>query len=505
MISSYFTTSNPAPSHPPTTATESTFPRFTSLPPELRAKIYWLATPPRVVHVQEAAEDEEQFYRWHGDSVLSRTVDPSLAHFSHNWARILGPRIKDACRRQPTLEEYGFTSNKGAERPSENTRAMREIPSRWMVSARSSLVYEIVRKGYFFSEAAIPSLLHVCVESRELLVRGGYCLAFRTRTTGPRTWFHFERDVLYLETYDEYGDKEEEGERTVEDVALLSGESRWDVGQFHPDDMRRVRKLALQDGWNAVPNREWTDSSCECTWGVAAVLTLFERVKELFLVEWDTFPGDELWDGWWAVASSPEGEEPEEKTGKCARRWNGRWRCVEVEEIDALLPLFNGCHRDDSFRLESAEGFSVPIGLRNHKKRQTYGDEGYYHSRLGFVKTKIEACWDNILNNDGSEAVVPVKSWHVPDITLVHVLPDRELKFLEIERRTLWEHLDEMKRGKRVGPDIWQGPDVLLNSNDAQGYSGSESPYLSQADIISHKWWWAMEGAIPEPRRDAII
>ena len=55
-----------------------------------------------------------------------------------------------------------------------------------------------MRTGSFYSKAPIPVMLHVTRESRQVLIDFGYELAFRTRSCGPRTWFNFKIDVLYI-------------------------------------------------------------------------------------------------------------------------------------------------------------------------------------------------------------------------------------------------------------------------------------------------------------------
>ena len=117
------------------------------------------------------------------------------------------------------------------------------MPLSWLLT-EPELAWHFVRKSYHYSRAPIPPLLHTCAESRDALVRHGYCLAFGTRTHGPRTWFHFDRDVLHLRPaqWDHpddgvYGDLETE--------AWLMCNSNYNVGQFLPEDLLRVRNLSL--------------------------------------------------------------------------------------------------------------------------------------------------------------------------------------------------------------------------------------------------------------------
>lgn len=133
---------------------------FQSLPPEIRQEIYLLATPARVVHL--------------------KTVVSGCKH-SH-------------CRLR--LWNYGG-------------------------SLHDWLRHRCPLKQYFYSNAPIPVLLHTCMDSRAFLVNKGYQLAFKTSTQEPRTWFNYDRDVLFKD-------------------ATYCG-----VVQLDSDEAARVRCLAL--------------------------------------------------------------------------------------------------------------------------------------------------------------------------------------------------------------------------------------------------------------------
>ncbi|KAK4444719.1 hypothetical protein QBC34DRAFT_414544 [Podospora aff. communis PSN243] len=69
-----------------------------------------------------------------------------------------------------------------------------------LVMVRSDPPFPVPKKKEYslFSTAPIPRLLHTCFESRRTLVEYGYQLAFRTPFAEPRTWFHFDHDVVYM-------------------------------------------------------------------------------------------------------------------------------------------------------------------------------------------------------------------------------------------------------------------------------------------------------------------
>ncbi len=98
------------------------------------------------------------------------------------------------------------------------------------------------------SRAPIPPLLHTCGESRDVLRRHGYQLCFGTRSAPPRTWFCPRDDVLYLSCRFGYGEASQ----------VLDG-GNFNVGQFLPEDLRKVRRLAL-DGISDTLSTEDTIS-----------------------------------------------------------------------------------------------------------------------------------------------------------------------------------------------------------------------------------------------------
>ena len=110
-------------------------------------------------------------------------------------------------------------------------------------------------------------------------MRRGYQLAFRTRSSGPRTWFNFERDILYL-MYDD---------NLQNPNNWLSGGAPWDLGQFDPAELRKVRRLALS---RSAPALDEHILYLSALWYkkknyIMRVLELLERVRELFLGIWE--------------------------------------------------------------------------------------------------------------------------------------------------------------------------------------------------------------------------
>lgn len=488
-------------------ATKS-FSFFSSLPLELRREIYMLATPPRIVHVQEEPEDQEDFEETFGTMPVQLKLDPALAHFAFNW-RWRIPRYST----QPTLESYGFTGGKAPYRPWNPSSATPEIPLNWL-GTQPRIAWELIREGYLYSKAPIPALLHMCAESRAALMSCGYQLAFRTRSNGPRTWFNFERDVLYIGFDNAQADDYR---------SFLSG-GPWDIGQFHPVDLKRVRKLALHKSGHLLScSNSNADPAVACTRELTRTLQLFSGVTELLLVEWSR---EEV--GWWSEFSADKSlsypwnrRRTEQDTVDTLREL---WCCIAVEEIDALLSLM-ACN--EKYRTElSSTGDRLEV-LKAHKLGIGDSTPYFQHLQLQLEQRLLEQR-DTIVNasDDGSAA-----SWEIPRIETVHVLPQSMAAVLWRERQIIWEEFSEMKRRQRdvptPTPDIPRatviqaaampesplpfGQDDEEAFAEAHGTNSARSccgqceygDYLSKM-IESQKKWWVEEGMIPAPGYEII-
>ncbi|KAI0108774.1 hypothetical protein F4776DRAFT_657354 [Hypoxylon sp. NC0597] len=245
---------------------ETEFHFFGCLPPEIRREIYILATPPRVVPVEEDGyESEEWRLKFEEFKETCRTtpvhfkLHPDIAYFAHNWA----PRISSSLRShtQRNLEAHGFTSTANRYQPWAPTEDVPEISSPWLTD-NPKYAWDMTRSAYLSSRAPIPPFLHVCTESREMLKSYGYELAFGTRTHEPRTWFHFGRDTLYIR------------QNLSDETELLSG-TIWDIGLFRPADLLRVKRLAVDDG-------SWIGTHARAS----RLLLSIPNLEDLFLVQW---------------------------------------------------------------------------------------------------------------------------------------------------------------------------------------------------------------------------
>ncbi|KAI1408465.1 hypothetical protein F5Y13DRAFT_172518 [Hypoxylon sp. FL1857] len=320
---------------------EPVFHLFPLLPFELRREIYILATPPRIVHVRESWDFEDhddfmQFYHESGSSyddskqayafekfqeryrneTLKVKLHPDLAYFARNWRH----RIPFGTREytQMTLESYGFTSQPAPYQPWLPTNDTPEIPLAWLEN-HLDIAFKLVRQSYLYSRAPIPPLLHVCAESREVLTDYGYRMAFSTRTWGPRTWFHFGRDRLYVS---EYRRPYEWNNSNHGYCDLLTG-TYWDIlGQFNPKDLQQVKSLVL--------GRSNDFMIIE----VENILRLLPKVEELFLEGWD----QNCLHGWFYATDKEYRSDCERDNDSHGTK--ELWRCVPVEEIDVVAQIF---------------------------------------------------------------------------------------------------------------------------------------------------------------------
>ncbi|PLB46610.1 hypothetical protein P170DRAFT_466064 [Aspergillus steynii IBT 23096] len=395
--------------------THQTFHFFPALPPEIRRTIYILATPPRVVHIQEVSEDEKTFLAELKIAPFRRTLCPSLTHFALHWRKYIPKAIK-----QPTLEHFGVTGARPLNKPWTPSAATPEIPIPWLTE-QPELAWEMVRNSYLYSKAPIPALLHTWSESREELIRFGYELAFRTRSNGPRTWFNFKRDVMYLTKSESRG--------RFSGTVSLSNNMFYEVGQFHPFDLTRVKRLALAYcGPLLFPWRApslWTEE-------IAQILPLFPGLSELLLAELE----DEDVMRW-----SERGPHWNRNSGSSTRE---RWCCLAVEEIDALLSLLS-----DGFRTDLGSVGLVAEMFKEHQQRRESSD-GYFEHRRVVTEQALADARDAMI---ASSHPIPMTPWSIPRIRAVHILPESMVPGMIQERRNAWNKFCELKRDWRKAID----------------------------------------------------
>ncbi|KAK2692567.1 hypothetical protein QWA68_007451 [Fusarium oxysporum] len=376
---------------------------FLLLPLELRQEIYHLATPRRFVHVQRF---DEQDYDEFADHIRTKPnairLDESLTHFSFNWRSQIPPRTT-----QRTLERYGFSSTKPAYQPWNVSKLAPQISLDWL-SENPGYAWQLCRKVHMYSTAPIPALLHTCRESRDDLIKRGYQLTFRTRSHGPRTWFNFDEDVLFISHGDDWGTKHR----------VLSG-CAWDIGQFHPIDMQRVKRVALDESTGSLylAHPRFNEGNYKFS-DLSSVLRLFKHVQELFIVEW--------------TDSHMEAMSPmKDFNAKRKKRHNYDTKCLwsyqAVSEIDALPQLFppNSCWSP------LAVTSIGPYGelLNNHEGLER---NGYFNMIQNSLREKLVAYRDSVASRHKADINV---WWNIPTIAAVNVMSDWGHELLGRERQ----------------------------------------------------------------------
>jgi hypothetical protein len=251
----------------------TTFTLFSKLPLDLRVYIWRTAVNfERVVRVYEEIEYPDSS----SDSDHSEDEDENVRSI-----RVIDKELKRreyfSNQGQNQLEDHGFTSS--LPKP--------ELPTNSQLQQRTMLVWETTRVGNFYSPDPIPVLLHVCHESRELLLSYGYKLAFATRTSPGGIWFNFLSDILHLYELSE----PEEASPTLDG-------GMWNIGQFGRDDLDCLQKLSLSVNF-------------DYTYGGTVPIALHKAVqlcgnlKELLIVEFHSHDMERK-NGYWYHCNDEE-------------------------------------------------------------------------------------------------------------------------------------------------------------------------------------------------------
>jgi hypothetical protein len=245
------------------------FQLFPLLPPEIRSKIYIVATPPPIIHLHQVVESFEDFRkRLPHITIAERNLRPDVDYSSfydlHLQASAIFCRQRRTFSKQTKLEAYGFTSNKRAQFSWE----FESIVPFDVLMRIPTLAFPMYGRATISCQAAIPPLLHTCSEARSFLISYGYQRAFPSTAQSPQTWFNFEQDTLLLD--------EELGYIDVDPYKLKKKKIARIPHTFHhfrPQDMSRIQRLALA---------KYTHSN-----RVFLGHKLNPDPKELILVEWD--------------------------------------------------------------------------------------------------------------------------------------------------------------------------------------------------------------------------
>ncbi|KAJ1323863.1 2EXR family [Microdochium nivale] len=227
----------------------SAFSLLQLLPPELRREIYLYATPPRIVKLEADIEDWDDFWeRWPTSSIVDIYVHPESTYFAPLWDQGGRPHPyihRRTWPKQMTLKQYGFTTQK----PRQGHWPLEDRFPFDAILNDQQTVYNLFRRGQFYSNCEIPPLLHTCSDSRRFLIDAGYELAYGTRSHNSKIWFNFKRDILHIRDDNDhnwlyqmfFGSMQRLDSQTTH--RWVDHKSDRPVSLFRLHDLRRIRQL----------------------------------------------------------------------------------------------------------------------------------------------------------------------------------------------------------------------------------------------------------------------
>ncbi|KAF4427924.1 hypothetical protein F53441_14074 [Fusarium austroafricanum] len=501
---------------------------FTKLPYDLRRSIYILATPRRVVRVEEGPVDVKEKHTWFDEGYDSYfdyafekfyeqmaangpnfnvKLHPDLASFAHNWRHHIPWSSYNRPYTQTSLDMYGFTSSRPLYEPWAPSKDVPRIPTDWLVDF-PELAFALTRKSCLYSEAEIPVFLHVCVESRQTLMAWGYRLLFSTRTVGPRTWFHPGRDRLYIPYHIDEFPREVESRYHSSNVAeiitpypvfrpglLLSG-CYWDIGQYSVQDLRQVKSIVLGSPGNYSDMENLIQD-------LQSILLLLSGLEELLLEGWS------LEDFYYWFQKVPGSPSVSERTpASCVA-------CIPVEDIDAIGYAF----------WERDYWYEGPIQLPytgyannyfNRHKTRPLEVTSYHSAHADAIKDRLLG--SDLVTAQGRRPPIPITIRHV------NLCPDSCSELYKTGRRRLWEALESLDDDQIRKPDFMrkfsQGMDDCQSPFKVEwrspGYGAEEWPELIErislmdAEEIMRtpdgmlQGWYLNRFKIPEPQSTEI-
>jgi hypothetical protein len=320
---------------------------FQSLPAEIRHKIYFLATPARVVHVKA---------------------------------------------------DFLYSS---------------ELDTLWRVSGYSGsfknwLRYKKGAIAYFYSNSPIPVLLHTCFESRDLLMKMGYQLTFKTKSHGPRTWFNYDRDVLFKR------------------------DDTCEVAEFDPVDAIRVRQLAVDHFTGCLYGAcQLQGANGPIWWPAYTSSSLYSHFKEFTALE-------ELLLVDWTRNTVPKGltndtDYPVKPPSKRHRYdTENLWKCVKVEDSSLIRTVYDSDPREE-YRIGPEISRTV-----NHHPAPGLADWGTFSTQSACLQSELVQHWKR--ENNSAEG------WRAPRVTPVHLIDEQQKEILQQKQKLAVDELHKLRR-----------------------------------------------------------
>lgn len=358
-----------------------------------------------------------------------------------------------------------------------------------------------MRRCHLFSNAPIPALLHTCTESRLALVSMGYQIAFQTRSSGPRTWFNFNQDILVIGTEPSGDDSSSDGSSSADEFLpvdhfwTLSGDSLCNFSQFDPREMRQVRKLALRGAAEHLSMLHYDPESFDGPLGeLSSVLRLFNNLEELLLVDWCV--GD-------LTTTIAKDESETEHQRRHAYDTCGLWGCTDVSEVDGLLRLFSP--KPPCAPNPSATGVKNCL-LSDHKK--THGNEAsYFGDTLDSIRDLLTEDMARLISTDTTGIVIP---WKIPQLRTIHILSPLEYRALSHERLNVAQHICNLQkewssiiksRMEKSLPSLeWNRVKRAFEEThwpEDNHRTNSDGSRCAWSDVMQKKWW-IQEGPAPD-------
>ncbi|KAI1039447.1 hypothetical protein LB505_002673 [Fusarium chuoi] len=252
-----------------------------------------------------------------------------------------------------------------------------------------------VRKGRVFCSTPIPSLLHMCSESRACLSRAGYKLAFQVQSTGRQFWFNFKRDTLFID-------------RTA--CTLMEQ----GINPFPLEDTQKIRKI-VYELWR----------------GVTLALQSFGELQEIFLIEWHREGIDSTVP--WVKSSGRYFPHPILQRHSYDTR--NLYKFAEIQKIDAYLGrLVRQTDPRNSYSLSlsywsSLWSLNPPASIPRDTDLAEYLSEPYekwrsLDQRRECLELELGKVWAELRRPSGK----------LPKFKPVHLLTDAEHQFVRRER-----------------------------------------------------------------------
>lgn len=210
---------------------------------------------------------------------------------------------------------------------------------------------------------------------------------------------------------------------------MLSGCS-WEVGQFDPNDLRRIKQLVMGRRRSAI---------ADFVASIGSLFPLLPNLRQVFFEEWDQ---EEL-DNWFGST--------DEKT-RNVHSTRQIWKCVPPEEIDAAIVVYSSYETSLPFHTDISAASLGSFLSDIDKKSRSYS----YFEDLAkqFEDILSERRQDHRRRSDAD--------WNIPKVAFVHVCSESIAQRFVQGRLAFWHYYRELKeayaRDKSFTPLMVDGP-----------------------------------------------